>query len=124
MGTLRGSGRNLQSSANIPIWVINNVTGSRAIDGTTYTNNTGKTMFVSITVNHHIQTAPASTYITLAVNGVDISRSAIAYSSAGGILDTVDCLTTQVPPGGTYSVSQAQIGAGSATVLSYWSEAY
>jgi hypothetical protein len=79
------------------------VTGSRAL-GTTYTNSTGKPIFVSILV-----TFSNGSSATLVVNGVTAS---IANNFAGG----GDSAEAIIPPAATYSIS------GPYASLASWSE--
>lgn len=83
-----------------------NVTGSRS-GGTTYTNNTGKPIMVSVNTNSTVNNI---TTTTLTVDGLAVSSN----GSQGGNLNGV---TAIVPAGSTYSVS---IGAGGS--LNSWFE--
>jgi hypothetical protein len=83
------------------------VTGSRAI-GTTYTNNTGRPIQVSIIVSAN----PNQTNATLVVNGIAVSR----IQNQFGDRALVGTISAIVPNGVTYSVS-----AGSSSIVS-WAE--
>lgn len=85
-----------------------NLTGSRAL-GTTYTNSTGRTIFVCVTSND-IQGVTRS--LTATVSGVTVSGQQ-GYSPSGNIGLS---LSFAVPPGQTYSVAQVN------STLSAWSE--
>ena len=77
-----------------------NMLGSRAA-GTTYTNSTGRPIFVSIVAG-----VPSSS-ATLAINGIVVGTTSTGTTSqVGGI----------VPAGGTYVLQS------NASVLPYWAE--
>lgn len=81
----------------------NDVTASRALS-TTYTNSTGRPIFVSVSGSVN-----SAAEMSVLVNGVQVGKQ----TSPGG---SVMCITAIVPPGATYRV---QIGSGS---LQTWFE--
>jgi len=93
---------------------VNNVTGSRSL-GTTYTNNTGKPMFVSV-VGYPINAGANTTSVALYINGTLASQS--QYGGGGG--DGINTVCGIVPNGSQYQV-QTPIGN---TGLSSWVETY
>src|SRR5690554_983449 len=83
-----------------------NVTGSRAI-GTTYTNTTGRPIYVSVGVNE----TGVTTWV-MEVNGVQVGEFGVYEFGAGSF-------STIVPAGSTYRVYRST-GAGGG--IRYWSE--
>lgn len=88
-----------------------NVTASRS-SGVTYTNTTGKPIFVYIRPNY---TAGVSCVLTFAVNGIDIGS---AYGNMPSGTYTNMSTGFIVPPGATYKV---YVSGGTPTVVS-WAE--
>jgi hypothetical protein len=86
-----------------------NVTGSR-VAGTTYTNTTGKPMFVSATISSTV-----ANFSTLTVNGVVAD-----YANSINQANNATKVCGWVPPGGTYVVA---VSAGTKTTTN-WSEGY
>lgn len=80
------------------------VSGSR-VAGTTYTNSTGRPIFVSVSLN------PDTSERTLSVDGVVVASSVNSPDS----VSTRDNLAAIVPDGSTYEVTSG------ATVV-YWAE--
>jgi hypothetical protein len=83
------------------------VTASRAV-GTTYTNTTGRPIFINIRADSNNSTVPV-----LQVDGLDILSVFVDFSSTSGVP-----LTAIVPPGATYRLFS---GVGS-TSITIWSE--
>jgi len=88
-----------------------NLTGSRAI-GTTYTNNTGKPIMVSVSANTSVA---ASLTLSRIVNGTAIGFSTTSLTTVGS---SCDAGTWIVPDGATYACN---IFAGTPS-LQRWSE--
>ncbi len=107
------------TSPLIPFIKNTDVTGSRVL-GTTYTNNTGKIMHVTVSLSHGAaaigNNAMGSFTLGGAVKGyVGIAASPIAALYIKSTLSFI------VPVGSTYVVAAVVSGAG-ATTLDYWSE--
>jgi hypothetical protein len=78
---------------------IQNVTSSRSL-GTTYTNNTGRTIFVMVEVFYQYD----STTVGYVIDGVTVSNGRIY--SGGGVFVSMDVpLSFPVPAGSTYRVT-------------------
>lgn len=87
------------------------VKASRALS-TTYTNSTGRPIFVSVTVAW----GNASATLTLTVDGVVVQKSASNPDSSNLSL----CVSAVVPNGSTYSVAQtSNVDPGT---IEYWAE--
>ena len=79
--------------------------------GTTYTNTTGKPIFVAVTI---LYSGGSSSAGVLVVNGVTVSGAA-ATALGGATFNTP--LTAIVPPGGTYLISSL-----SGATINVWTE--
>ena len=102
------------------ITTITDVTASRSL-GTTYTNNTGRTMFCSVSVRHVAAIVGDDPYISVSVPfGTAIARNGIGL--AGGALTTYTTTTFLVPPSSTYRVDDSIVSGGINTLQS-WIEA-
>lgn len=89
---------------------MQNVMASRAL-ATTYTNSTGRPIFVGVSVMNNVSSPPCT--IRASVNG-------IAFSSSTANANTqITSMQFIVPPGGTYSVS---LYSGNSGVISEWAE--
>jgi hypothetical protein len=127
IGDIAGSGHWLkfQYDAALDKWVLLNpakgvtsglgvdqtwqsVIGSRAL-ATTYTNTTGKAIFVSASAFH---SSTASGSIQFTVNGI------LTAANSSSAVNTISSCCFIVPPGGTYSVTWSVAGA----TLSAWNE--
>lgn len=86
-----------------------NVTGSRTI-GTTYTNSTGRPIFIAATGTH----SGANAVVGLLINGVFMNYSSSTPSAGGGW----SC-GFPVPPGATYTIALATAGT---PVITWWAE--
>jgi hypothetical protein len=86
-----------------------NVTGSRAF-GVTYTNSTGKPIFISV----YGTGAPNHGVIQMVIDGISIGQQGVASVASAGMHAT---MTAIVPNGSTYQVNNV-IGAS----LSIWAE--
>lgn len=102
------------------IIAVNQVTASRAL-GASYINTSGRTMFVSLTIEARAPEAGDQTVVTLKVNtdtvgslGIDAGTSVIEIRCMGVMI---------VPPGGSYETSVSTVGTGN-SVISRWVEAY
>ena len=80
--------------------------------GTTYTNSTGKPIFVVIASYGSVSGSSSS--LTIVVNGVTIGMQGLIYG-AGGI-GSGPCISFIVPDGNTYSATTSQ------GILQYWTE--
>ena len=87
-----------------------NVTSSRLV-GTTYTNSTGKPIFIMISS----QASAATNNNILVINGVNLAQLGLI---AGANLDTWGNFNTIIPNGSTYAVT----GYNNGLPLSYWAE--
>lgn len=89
---------------------VNVVTGSRAI-GTTYTNNSGSPMFVSVVVNN--------TSGALAYPGINVNGQPVISLTIGSTVNLTYNITAIVNAGGSYYVFS---GVGGAVSLISWVE--
>lgn len=101
--------------------IVEDVTVSRAL-GVNYTNNTGRTMFVFVSVRCTTGAAPNMAYAASQINSSDISYAGYESGVPAG-LNTNFTLPFAVPPGGVYSVGASVSGTG-AVFLRRWIEAY
>ena len=111
-------GQVLTQGASIPSWATvgggqtwQDVKASRAL-ATTYTNSTGKPIFVSVTVAW----GNASASVTLTIDGVVVQKQAGNPDSSNISL----AISAIVPSGSTYSVTQTSNVADG--VIEYWAE--
>lgn len=88
-----------------------NVSASR-VNGTTYTNSTGKPIIVSI--GNYIAT---SSYVNLTVDGIAVGYA--TGNSTGGAVGS--SITAVVPNGSTY-VFTATVVSGAGITRQFWSE--
>lgn len=88
-----------------------NVSASR-VNGTTYTNSTGKPIIVSI--GNYIAT---SSYVNLTVDGIAVGYA--TGNSTGGAVGS--CVTAVVPNGSTYVLTATVVG-GAGITRQFWSE--
>jgi hypothetical protein len=104
-----GAGQALSSSqAPSNLSTLNNETSNRAVN-TTYTNNTGKPMFVMISCSM------SGGYI----NGVVDGNSIIENGNSNGTVTCINTLSFFVPSGNTYELSSVDT-----LTISYWYEFY
>ena len=107
-------------------WTVLNVVDqilSRAIDGTPYTNNTGKTMFVMVCCNCNHNAAGDQAYIVSYSGGVTSGFIGIMVGNTMTALFMGVQTTFAVKPGDTYGVTKGTTGTGT-VLLSSWIEAY
>ena len=87
-----------------------NVTSSRLV-GTTYTNSTGKPIFIMISS----AASSATNNNILVINGVNLAQLGLI---SGSNLNTWGNFNTIIPNGSTYAVT----GYNNGLTLSYWAE--
>lgn len=109
----------IKGAINNFIQSVNDVTASRALT-TTYTNNSGRTLYVIVTMQHSITVANGSAFVTGVVVGISAVISGILQGAAGH--QTYQECVFFVPPGATYRVN-TQVVNGTNTMTS-WIEAY
>jgi hypothetical protein len=109
----------INTSLNPPIGVITDVTTSRAIDGTVYTNTTGKTMFVMVAALCTVTVAAGMAFIRPIVAGFSMSASGLVSAP---IMSIEAEITFAVPPGATYSV--ATYATNGNCIKDKWVESY
>lgn len=90
------------------------LTGSRALN-TTYTNNTGRTIWISVSA---IGNASTDVYIQLLIDGSQRARSSVSYQEAGVWRFNYNTLSAPVLSGQTYRVDSV----GGAATLTLWTE--
>lgn len=98
---------------------VNDVTASRSTF-TTYTNTSGRTMFLLITIDANVTAANGYAYIIEYINGVQIAESGMVGSSVVLRAALQSCIL--IKPGNTYRVEHFN-GLGTCTI-SKWIEAY
>ena len=102
------------------IQTVAQVTASRAL-GVDYTNNTGKTMFVSLTVEARAPVAGDQTITTLKVNTDTVGTLGI---DAGTSVIEIRCMGMMcVRPGAIYGTTVTNVGTGN-TIISRWVESW
>ena len=122
-GTVLTSASSITSSQltgdAVPIGVgqsYSDVTASRALN-TTYTNSTGKPIFIIVTVNGYNGTS-AST-IKFTVNGTDYAEEkSNEYYSPSNLTPSIVSIGGIVPAGATYKITTG----GQVSALLIWSE--
>ena len=122
MGTLRASGQLVASDNYVATWSINDVKASRAF-GVTYTNTTGKTMFVFVGLAHTVMSALGNAFVNGLVGGVNRGFSKL-YTADAQLLITATTMTLVVPPGSTYRLNSTVAEVGSTNTITEWTEAY
>ncbi len=90
-----------------------NVTASRAINSTSYTNSTGKPIQIIVVVTNN---ASSSFGFALSVNGATVSSSYCYNTTSAGNVST--SLTVIVPIGATYTVLAGSVLA--ANLVTWW----
>ena len=98
-----GNGSIRDSLSIVPIKNVLDLTASKALD-TTYTNNTGRTLFLYITVNVAVTTPGGHSWAAGVVNGQTIAFEGVS-NDASATMEYVLVLPFAVPPGKTYSVT-------------------
>lgn len=93
-------------------------TASRAIDGTTYTNNTGRRMRVGITATLTAAAGTASVVGLATAGGTSLTQFTMTQSIAGAATSTAWMF---VDPGANYKAT-ATNGTGASSVLGKWIE--
>lgn len=110
------------SSQKLP-WIatVQNKTASRAF-GVTYTNTTGRTLFVVVTIEHNVfSLLDASSVIAFVGSIGSIAVSQLQALNATTALNSYDVMVFVVPPGKTYEL-QSQPEGGATTNIIYWTE--
>lgn len=108
------------SSSPYAMWLagygqtIQNVIGSRALNGGPYTNNTGRRIKVYVSA---IGNASADIFMTSTINSVTTNRATLSYQESGTWRFIYNSLAFDVPPGGTYAVA-----TNNTSTLSLWTE--
>lgn len=111
----------VDSESTVPIITVTNVTASRAIDGTLYTNTTGRTLIIIVTVECVSTVNNDAATVLLVVN--EITHSVIGLDKGIAGLHIQCAGTIMVPPGQTYRANTSASGGGSVT-LTRWIESY
>lgn len=99
------------------------VTVGRAF-AVTYTNNTGRTMFVNVTIQQTWIASSARNSLELIVGGVQTGQAGWLVTPAFGAALEDDCFTLLsfwVMPGQTYRIQQTVTG-GSTNTIAFWIE--
>lgn len=104
------------------VTIVDIVTLSRAFN-VDYVNNTGKTMFVMVTVIHHVEALNDYATVGADVDTWNVATSSLSAGAAGINLDTVASLVFAVMPGSTYKLVQSVGGTG-VNALDRWVESY
>lgn len=111
-------GNMIKGQTNNFIQVVNNVTASRAFT-TTYTNTTGRTLYVLVTVYLQITLAGGTAFVQALVNAISY-LSGLA-NAANGHNEYRIC-SFFVPPGATYRLNKTE--ANGTCTIQTWIEAY
>jgi hypothetical protein len=97
-----------------------NVTASRALN-TTYTNNTGKTMWVTISVTCRTPVIGDAAFVTFQT---PVATAIALTGFNGGVMaETIFVVSGEVKPGETYRVVPTIIDTGVVNLI-YWRESY
>lgn len=99
---------------------VNDVYFSRSI-GTTYTNNTGRTMFVMASMRSETPLVTDNARVQAVMNGAAQNEMGLPPGVAGAV--AMFAVNIVVPPGGTYRFSTILSGTGSVNVVG-WIESY
>lgn len=103
-----------------PFTTMNEVTASRAIDGTIYANNSGKFLFVSVTSNCTVTVTGGTARMYNIIDTVPLLYA--GFDSCSGVPRANFTFSFLVPPGSNYSVN---VNATNGTVvLVRWVEVY
>lgn len=97
-------------------------TGSRLIDGTVYTNTTGRTLFVYVTIQCVIGATPNVATCTFVAGAPSFTLGFVGTGNPIGAAQQMQGVFV-VAPGATYRAT-ANAGATSTVSLVKWIEAY
>jgi hypothetical protein len=109
-----------------PFTTVSTVTATRALN-TAYTNSTGMTMHVAVTVLCHIASGGVgneSAYVQNYVSGTTRGYSGLLNILIPNeqILEGLFMLSFPVPNGSSYRVDSTVVGAGCSVTLYTWTE--
>lgn len=101
-------------------WVVSvsDVTASRSLN-TNYTNQTGRTKFVTVSMRCTATLITDQAYSRAKLNGVSIC---FAGTFALASSDVIHTMTFEVPPQSVYRVEDIKSGGGN-VIITTWSEA-
>lgn len=123
------NGKIVDSSSIVPVMTVTNVTASRAFsDGDVakhYTNNTGKTLFVLISIEHIVSVDGGYAVSGFTGNNMPIQNVGLGNNTPVGASGNTGLYTTTmyvVKPDNSYWIDQYNSN-GSMTILS-WIEIY
>jgi len=117
-------GRITDSASIVPISHVDDVTASRAIDGTVYTNTTGRTIYLFVSIVLGILAIGDYAQINIYVNSLNkggVRVQPIGGASPIGYFGHI--IPQAVPPGATYRFVTAVTGTGTVT-KNIWTESY
>jgi hypothetical protein len=110
------------SLSNVPISHVDIHTTATRNFGVDYTNNTGRTIFLGITILHQIPTVSDNAYAAVVINGTVISRSGYEIGNSPGETMTTSQMAA-VKPGQTYRCNSFVGGTGTNTLVA-WIESW
>lgn len=105
---------------SIPLTVVEDVTASRAINGTFYHNSTGKVMILYISILYHVHLPSDSAFASVWINGLMVGVEGIYQDTD---MNICSIMSMSVPANANYSVVSDLIGGGT-TTLQAWIESY
>lgn len=108
------------SSPLVPFSAVSDVKASRAIDGTEYTNSSGKIMHVSVSITHHIVEATTNAFVMVAIDGSTVMSPGLPSCPTAGLY-VRGAFSFIVPVGSTYKITSVVTGTSTNT-LDFWSE--
>ena len=119
------NGKIVDSSSIVPVRIVNDVTGSRATDGTEYYNTSDKTLYVSINILAQASTVAGFAFLLTYIDGVEYKLCGIApIGAVPAGFNLYDEVNLIIAPSSRYSAVVNLGGLNSALAVAKWIESY